>query len=242
VSAWEATGILVGSANLTCSGLCFGHEHALVIHLVGGSIADSLTAGIDELSAVVESAACIDNEFIDRYEAIGPAAPKLPEDFEDKRAEKILQDQSVIPSEEAVALASSNNLWVEIDYVVKNRGRNEEGNQIDLKRGTRVFFGFGDGPLSRNSPIGTVRIRYNTHSASRNLRFGNNQMDKLDLPIPGQEGPDTYQDQTLLFRRESDGAFRMVLGTPEQISDWKARSRAMETSFEMRSGRAYGVF
>jgi len=175
-------------------------------------------------------------------EAIRPAAPRLHEDFEDKRSEKILQEQAVIPSDEAAALASANNLWLEIDYVVENRGRGEEGNQIDLKRGTRVFFGFGDGPLPKNSPIGTVRIRYGSYSTSRNLRFGNNQMDKLDLPIPGQEGPSTYRDQTLLFTREPDGSFRMTVGTPEEITNWKTRSRTMGTSFQMRSGRAYGVF
>jgi HKD family nuclease len=131
----EATGILVGSANLTCSGLCFGHEHALVTQLANGPIAASLAAGIDELSAVVASATRIDEDFVDRYEAIRPPSPRLFEDFEDKRSEKILQEQAVIPSDEAAVLASVNNLWVEIDYVVQNRGIGEEGNQIDLKRG-----------------------------------------------------------------------------------------------------------
>jgi len=238
----EATGILVGSANLTCNGLCFGHEHALVTHLANGPIATSLAAGIDEISIVVASAPRIDEDFVDRYEAIRPPSPRLREDFEDKRAERILQEQAVIPSDEAAALASADNLWVEIDYVVENRGRHEEGNQIDLKRGTRVFFGFGDGPLPRNSPIGTVRIRYGSYSASRNLRFGNNQMDKLDLPIPGQEGPPSYRNQTLLFSREPDGSYRMTVGKPEEITNWRNRSLTRGTSFQMRSGRAYGVF
>lgn len=237
-----ATGILVGSANLTCNGLCFGHEHALVAHLANGPFAASLTAGIDELSDVVASATRIDEEFVARYEAIRPPSPRLREDFEDRRSQRILQQHAVIPSDEAAALASANNLWVEIAFVVANRGRGKEGNQIDLKKGTRVFFGFGDRPLPRNSSIGTVRIRYGEFSANRNLRFGNNQMDKLDLPIPGQEGPPTYRDQTLLFTREPDGSFRMTLGTSEEIANWKRRSQTRETSFQMRGGREYGVF
>ena len=35
--------------------------------------------------------------------------------------------------------------------------------------------------------VPAVTIKYDSHPARRNVRFGNNQMDKLDLPIPGSE-------------------------------------------------------
>lgn len=238
-----ATGLVVGSANLTCNGLCLGHEHAMCVELAGRIAAETaVSRGLTELRTVVESATPIDEDFIRRYESIRPAAPSVPEDFEDARSEQILRDRAVLPAAEAASLASANNLWVEVDYVAENRGRGQEGNQIDLKRGTRVFFGFGDEALPRNSPIGNVTIRFAHHSASRNLRFGNNQMDKLDLPIPGEEGPPSYRNQTLRFSREPDGAFRLTVGGPGDLAAWRRRSRELQTLFTMRSGRQYGVF
>ncbi len=117
------------------------------------------------------------------------------------------------------------------------------GNQIDLRRGSRVFFGFGTGNVPRNSPLGTVRIRYGRHTRDCNMRFGNNSMDKLNLPIPGDPGPETYRNQTLLFQRKSNGVFSMRLGSPQEINEWKRLSRQQATLFRMsNSGREYGTF
>ena len=242
---FEPAGILVGSANMTCNGLCFGHEHAMAVQLrsvAGRGIPAMVLDGVGELEKVIDCATRIDLDFVDRYEAIRPTRPRLSEEFEDNRSELILQERSVLPGPQAAALAAAAHLWVEVEYVVPNRGKHEEGNQIDMQRGTRVFFGFGDGALPRNSPIGSVRILYETHAASRNLRFGNNSMDKLDLPIPTVEGPTTYSNQTLLFTRESSNSFRLTVGTSGDVATWKAKSKAAGTLFAMRSGREFGVF
>lgn len=196
-----------------------------------GTLPAALSSGLDELEKVVTWAPVIDATFIDRYTALRPAAPALPEEFEDKRADLILQEKPVIPATQAAALAAASHFWIEIEYVVANRGRYEEGNQIDMQRGSRVFFGFGDRTLPKNSAIGTVRILYGTHSASRNLRFGNNSMDKLDLPIPSVEGPPSYSGHTLLFTRESPSSFHLGIGTAAEIAAWKAKSRAGGTLF-----------
>jgi len=240
--ARRATGLVVGSANLTCNGLCFGHEHVLAADLAYRGNDASIATGIDDLTLVYESATRIDEGFIDRYQAIRPTSPSLEVEFEDKRTDMILQEQSVIPELEAASLASANNLWVEVLKESKNRGPNQEGSQIDLKKGTRVFFGFGDHALPKNSPIGTIQILFHDHSALRNLRFGKNGMDKLDLPIPGREGPPSYGNQTLLFTRQPDGAFRMTVGSAAQIAEWKHRSNKLGASFRLQGGRAYGVF
>lgn len=234
--------LAVGSANLTCNGLCFGHEHAVIIQLLNGTATEAIAAGIQELAIVIESATKIDEEFVDRYEAIRPVSPTIPEEFEDKRTERILDVHAVIPPEESAALASAPNLWVEIKNESKNLGPGREGSQIDLKKGTRVFFGGEDKPLPKNTPVGTFRVNYGRHSALRNLRFGSNDMDKLDLPIPDQEGPPSYRNQTLLFTREAKDVYRMTVGGSEQINDWKSRSRSIGALFQMRGGREYGVF
>jgi hypothetical protein len=238
----QPAAILVGSANLTCNGLCFGHEHALSAQAVGAALPPSLSAGLGSLEKVVTDATVIDEAFIDRYAAIRPPKPTLPEEFEDERADHILQDKPVIAATMSASLAAAAHFWIDIEYVVDNRGKHEEGNQIDMQRGSRVFFGFGDKTLPKNSHVGNVRILYGTHSASRNLRFGNNSMDKLDLPIPSVEGPPSYSGHTLLFTRESPTSFRLTVGTATDISNWKAKSRAAGTLFTMRSGREFGVF
>lgn len=99
----EPTAICVGSANLTCNGLCFGHEHALVVQLTNGAIPGSLSTGIHELAVVIESATKITEDFVDRYESIRPVFPTLLEEFEDHRSERILQVQAVIEPAESVA-------------------------------------------------------------------------------------------------------------------------------------------
>ena len=243
---FRPVGILVGSGNLTFNGLCLGHEHALSIRAVGNSMAPvtaaALHPGLSDLDAVLHSATVIDDDFVRRYEAMRPARPRMPEDVEDDRAGLILGAQPALTPIQAAGLATSDNMWIDIEYVVANRGRREEGNQIDMQRGTRVFFGFPDAPLPRNTAIGTVQLSYHGHSADRNLRFGNNQMDKLDLPIPGIEGPPSYRGTTLRFRRISPGCFDLSVGTRATTTAWKARSRALGTLYRMRSGRQFGVF
>ena len=191
---------------------------------------------------MIETATVVDDDFVDRYSKVRPPSPDLREEFEDVRTDLILQEDAEIPGEQAAALAAASHFWVEIRYVVPNRGRHEEGNQIDLQKGSRVFFGFGDMRLSRNSPIGSIHILYSAHSGIRNLRFGNNSMDKLDLPIPGLEGPPSYRDQTLLFTRKSARSYRLTVGTRTEVAGWRSRSRAAGTLYQMRGGRAFGVF
>lgn len=243
-STFVPAAIIVGSANLTCSGLCFGHEHAIsaTIASPARSATLAISSGIEELEKIIISSKQIDHSFVEAYAKIRPKVPVLPEHFEDKQTDLILQDRSVIPAVMAAALAAAAHFWIDIDYVVTNRGRGEEGNQIDMQRGSRVFFGFGDASLVPNSSIGSVRIVYKRHSTLRNLRFGNNSMDKLDLPLPGLEGPQTYRGQTLLFTKGAPGTFHLSVGDKDKIRQWKSQSSAHGTLFKMRSGREFGVF
>jgi hypothetical protein len=111
-----------------------------------------------------------------------------------------------------------------------------------MKRGSRVFFGFWDRSVPKNTVIGDVNIRYNNHASVRSLRFGNNSMDKLTLPIPGAEGPDSYSNSTVLFTREGHNTFRMSIGTPREIAAWRRRSLKNGTLFFLSGGRAFGLF
>ena len=67
-------------------------------------------------------------------------------------------------------------------------------------------------------------------------------MDKLNLPIPEELGLPTYAQHSLLFVREADGSYRMVVHPSAQKTGWRATSKVQGTLLEMRSGREYGVF
>jgi hypothetical protein len=241
------TGLIVGSANLTISGLSLSHEHimAYVITPAGPSYPAGplFDQGSRDCDTLFQAATVIDEAFVVRYAAVRPAHPQPAEDPENEpQVQLISQTQSEVPISQAVALAAAPNLWIDVKKVVRNRGKKMEGNQIDLQRGTRVFFGYGDGRLPKNSHIGTVIIQYDAHAATRNLRFGDNSMDKLDLPIPGREGPATYTNQTLLFTRISPNVYRLQVGNAAEIAEWKAASQRQMTLFRMKGGREYGVF
>ena len=100
---------------------------------------------------------------------------------------------------------------------------------------------FGARSVPRNTVIGDVNIRYNDHASVRSLRFGNNSRDKLTLPIPGAEGPESYSNATLLFTREGHNTFRMSIDTPCQIAAWRRKSQENGTLFFL-SGGAFGLF
>jgi hypothetical protein len=239
---------VIGSGNMTVSGLRTGYETASAAVWTSSSMNAAARA---QLAAVLREArdtdrvwalaTPVDADLIARYAAVRKKRPTMNEDAS-KAATTFSSSYGSIDLARAAVLASATNLWVEIDYVVRNRGAGREGNQVDLPRGTRTFFGFPAATIPRNSPLGEIVIAYGTDRFPRNMRYGNNQMDKLDLPIPGDEGPPSYLHTTLRFERIGPKTFRLHVGTTQEIAKWKALSRRRGTSYAMRSGREYGVF
>lgn len=134
-------------------------------------------------------------------------------------------------------------LWVEAGNLHENRGVDNPGNQLMLKRNTRVFFGFPAQDLPKDSKIGSIEVEFNgqtRHDCS--LRFSNNHMDVLTLPIPGTEGPTKYDQETLCFTRMGLRKFRLELGKKPRVLQWKRKSQAIEGLFKMKSGRQWGVY
>ena len=111
---------------------------------------------------------------------------------------------------------------------------------------SRVFFGFPTQDLPTDSAIGSVAIRYSGHTRwDCPLRYSNNAMDVLTLPVPGSGGPSAYDQETLLFRQTQDGGrivFEMTLGTVTQKRSWRRQSRSAVGAFTMSSGRRWGVW
>src|SRR6185437_14489547 len=93
------------------------------------------------------------------------------------------------------------NFWIEAENITKNRGPHLPGNQLMMKRLSRVFFGFEPTILPENTPVGTVTMSYDGGEVdSYSLTYSDNKMDKLVLPLPGGAGPKSYDNEYLLFR------------------------------------------
>jgi hypothetical protein len=173
---------------------------------------------------------------------------------------RTLTDDDTVPSgaarrgglsgEDLVKLRSFDNFWIDTGSMYSNLGAGKPGNQLDLKRFSRVFFGFPAKDLPQNSAIGSVVLKYaDVVHPDRHLRFGDNGMDKLDLPIPGVSAPNDYRNLTLRFTRsvQTDGTVMYVLGVAAGAKDrtsWMRRSQQADALFSMGGGssREFGVF
>jgi HKD family nuclease len=250
--ALNAVGLFSGSANLTVGGLYLNDEQAtsdMWLPPISRADRKDIKEVMQQKAAVDQafmSATVLDEQLLNRYRDLW-APGQLHENT--GLVERLIEPAPELPlagtgdnRPSSLVLASAAFLWVEVRYVVENLGPGRPGNQIDLQRGTRVFFGLGVGTVPTNTPLGTVRISAGGELVDCNMRFGNNQMDKLNLPIPGVETPATYGNQTLLFRRRPDGTYDLSVGTQEDVAEWKARSTAQASIYEMRGGREYGVF
>jgi hypothetical protein len=143
--------------------------------------------------------------------------------------------------------SSADAIWIEVGELYKNLGPHKPGNQLDLPKWARAFFGFDSVEVDRNTVLGHVPVRVIGYEAvDRSVRYADNSMDKLNLPVPGsRDAPATYDHSTLLVERDVDdesGRATYVI-TPGQSGSeetWKRRYREA-IDFQMTGGRRYGL-
>lgn len=238
--------IALGSANLTMSGLRTGHEDLALASWTGGRLTNVQRTQLEAMrleatrfDQVWRTATRLSPAMLAAYQDLRPKSRPRSEDA--SRRVREIERGLVVDFDKAARLESASRLWIEIRYVVPNLGLARPGNQIDMARGTRVFFGFPATPVPPNTPLGTLSIQFGPAAQPRNMRFGNNSMEKLDLPAPGPGGPPTYENQVLLFTRLRSGVFGLTIGNPAQIAEWKRLSARASSSYRMNSGREWGV-
>lgn len=162
---------------------------------------------------------------------------------EDDHVPEVSTKRGQITPEQLRQLRVCQHLWVEAGNLHKNRGRELPGNQLMLKRNTRVFFGFPARDLPRDSTVGHVEILFDGQSREDcSIRFSNNSMDVLTLPIPDFKGSFKYDQETLCFTRIGVRKFRLEIGTNGDSRKWKRGSRAINGLFEMKGGRKWGIY
>jgi hypothetical protein len=78
-----------------------------------------------------------------------------------------------------------------------------------------------------------------------NLRFGDNSMEKINLPIPDVAGPPTYDNAFIIFTRNGTSASGIAKFTLDvaDAAGLAARQRAARASedFAMQGGRRWGL-
>lgn len=241
--------LLLGSANLTLGGLHSNSELALSCSFWGrqGEADSGVRTSIASISEWWEScwlgATKTTQSFIDRYAAV---RDEKADGFDTDPVSK----EIVTPGAKEVSLAEALNwsrakyFWIDAAELYKNRGEEKAGNQLDCRRGTRVYFGFSPSGVPVNTVHGYVNIRVKGYEPQqRSVRFGANGMDKVNLPVPnGTTGPGSYDHKTLLFERVGPGKFVLTLGSGTDRARWKRLSDANHATYRLSPTREFGFF
>lgn len=222
-AAVDRFGMVVGSGNFSSNGLRRSREAGATV----------IVEGQDAYAATFRHCVSNVNELWDDATAI----EEIVDDYEERWHESFgseIADVEIDVDEDRDFL-----FWIEAGYVTRNRGPGRPGNQIDLPRGMGRYFGLVyPQNLQRNSVIGEITFDTPTGDlVTRSLRFGNNSMEKITLPIPETHGFDLYDGKVLVFRR-LENAFKIQALEPEDFD--KSFGKRLNQVREMGSGRLYG--
>ncbi len=245
----SARAAIVGSANLSANGLLHGNEHGTaqvatnsrspLEKQLWSSIGQSMKWFNNSWSGATDYAA-IRDAYADRYTAEARILGGPTGDDE--------SDADPGEAEREFILRRSQYLWIEAGNITRNRGQFKPGDQLMMSRGTRAFFGLSTAAVPRDTFIDDVAI-LNVDGVTvedRPLRFSNNSMEVLTLPVPESPWPSAYDNETLLFSKVAFGSalgFQLEVGSQQKIARWKRKSRGAGTLYKMRGpGRQWGVF
>jgi HKD family nuclease len=242
--------VLAGSGNVSISGLTRGHEAGLIVGApkpatqISANATACVGSFVSWFGALWGAATSSDQALLTRYSDAYENAPNL-------KRPTITEDDVASPQSGPTALTSADlcklracrNFWIEAGNITKNLGKNRPGNQLMMKRLSRVFFGVPPTFVPHNSPLTALKIAFEGHQAHDcSLTFSDNGMDKLTLPIPDLDGPPRYDGMNLLFHRKRPGVFELSLGSSKEKVAWSRSSKAIDANFTMPSGRRWGVF
>ena len=227
---------VVGSGNLSRTGLRHGVEAAASVR--NSSAVASLKFWFRSQWRTATPFGDVEAPYQRRYESI--ANRRHPQASEDDIAPESSQGTQLKPHE-LRKLRVCRHLWIEAGNITRNRGPRLPGNQLMMKRNARVFFGFAARDLPTDTSIGNVAIeRDGQWWRDRSLRFSNNAMDVLTLPVPEQG--QAYDQQTLHFEQVGVREFKLTIGNKAESRRWKRRSQSVEGHLPMKSSRLWGVY
>lgn len=245
----RALGFVLGSANLTSGGLDTNIEH-----VVGMRFSSTIGKNEKHLFGAVSTF----EEWWDlAWLTADPATPALIKKYQAMRQRyrpRVRDRRGPVPRRKLPApvgqmrsfarWGNAKCFWIETANMYKNRGKNNPGNQLDARRGTRVYFGFPYRDEARQTILGKVKMRYGSKPAQtdRSIWFGNNSMDKIHLPVPGTYGPPQYDHSVIHFRRVGPREFAVSLGNRRAAATWRRRSQQQGLLNRLGGGRRFGFY
>lgn len=241
--------VLAGSGNMSRSGLSRGIEAGLSVSVNRLPPAEpTATAAIRAMNAWFSRtwrvSAPLTKPILESYRQVFENNDNLkaPNPTEDDVA-STETGRGALSTSDLRRLRVCRHFWIYAGNVTRNRGPKLPGNQLMMKRLSRVYFGFRSAAVPENTHIGDVVISFNGGvGAPMSLTYSDNKMDKLGLPVPGAGGPPAYDNQYLLFERTMPGVFNLTMGTKATKTQWLKSSKAIDGAFQMSSGREWGIF
>ena len=248
--AWSGgpMALFCGSANLTLSGLHSGTEQGISLIWkppLAPEEEDKLQAIYERLVWWLDNwkrSVPVTSSFLSRYRKIRPEYPREDDSLLLKGYASAKNTE--IKLEEGLLWGQARCLWVQTHKLYKNLGKAKPGNQVDLRRGTRVYFGLGPQSVSPNTVLGQVILQYKSMRQRKcSVRFGDNSMDKVNLPVPGKDGPRTYDNTFLHFERIEPGLFRVrLVRDQKELQIWRKKSQRQGLLYIMSGGRQFGLY
>ena len=238
-------GICLGSGNLTASGSFSGIEANVNLMF------PTLTAGRSQKAKI--------RELLRWYKDIWKRSSDLADVITDYRSswkpefsppEESLEESDILtgrPADEEIAEAldqfqGARAFWVETHKLYENLTSRKLGNQLDLPRGTRTFFGFPITDVDTNTSFGVVKAQIPGFGVvDRTMRFGDNFMDKFNLPVPGKDGPAAYDYSYVVFEKVL-GSKTVRIQVLDRVGlNHLKKKYARAKNLVMKSGRSFGI-
>ena len=227
---------VVGSGNLSRTGLQFGIEAAAAVHN-NNAVAYLRTWFRSQWRSATPLEA-IDESYREQFESTDNR--QHPQASDDDAAPEFPSRGGHLKPHQLRKLRVCRHLWIEAGNL-HNLGPDRASNQLMMKRNSRVFFGFVAKELPRNYDVGKVTIKWGgRRHAGRTLRFSSNGMDVLTLPVPGEL--EAYDQQTLHFEQVGVRTFKLTVGSRTDATRWKRRSEMVDGVLPMTGQREWGVY
>lgn len=111
-----------------------------------------------------------------------------------------------LSAHQLMGLRTYDHFWIDGGALGANLGSGRPGNQLDMPRYCRVFFGAPATDLPPETEIDRVELVWGrTHHHGCTLKYADNHMDKLNVPLPGDRGICYCAGKTLWSRPTASG-------------------------------------
>jgi hypothetical protein len=240
----KSCAIICGSGNLSANGLTGGCECGSVFRFKSRVHPElvSLQRWFNRAWRTADRFDVIEAAYKARCDAMLRRGTAVPIEDDVPPPEPTARRTRGLTEQQLRQFRTYDNFWIEAGGLGSNLGPGIPGNQLDATRYTRVFFGAPATDIPPNEIIDHITLVWSgVRHHDRTLKFGDNGMDKLNVPPAGSRGRLFYRGKTLLFTRLRDGAFDFTVGDNSDRRTWRRRSQRLNAFYHV-GPREWGLF